>query len=120
MIFKPFVLLASALATLQVANGAALAERATNLCCACVIPAPIGSGALSTINTILAGLGIGVNTSLKVGTVCTPRTGATWFVPPWEPPVLAVVPMHLWNLWVSTALKLEVSPYIVLYDTFAE
>ncbi|KAK6983823.1 hypothetical protein R3P38DRAFT_3233634 [Favolaschia claudopus] len=82
MIFKPFVLLASALATLQVANGAALAERDTSLCCQIVVTPPDLGPFVGVINVALAllpGAGVTLNTGLDVGADCA-ALGDPWFV----------------------------------------
>ncbi|KAK7039931.1 hypothetical protein R3P38DRAFT_3181755 [Favolaschia claudopus] len=76
MIFKPFVLLASALATLQVANGAAIAERATSLCCPVVVNPPIVATLAALITPLLSGTGVTLNTGLAVGALCTPLSAS--------------------------------------------
>ncbi|KAK7039938.1 hypothetical protein R3P38DRAFT_3181760 [Favolaschia claudopus] len=67
-IFKPFVLLASVLATLHLANGAALAtDSAIRLCCKTTVdPSALDSGLLA----LLAAMGIALDKSLIVGGNC--------------------------------------------------
>ncbi|KAK7039939.1 hypothetical protein R3P38DRAFT_3469281 [Favolaschia claudopus] len=71
MIFKPFVLLASALATLQVANGAAIAERATGLCCSIIVNSALVGALGALLNPLLVGTGVTLDTGLAVGLTCT-------------------------------------------------
>ncbi|KAK6983801.1 hypothetical protein R3P38DRAFT_3459223 [Favolaschia claudopus] len=75
MIFKPFLLLASALAMLQIAQGAALAERATRLCCKSVVKAPVPPFLLKLITDELMAAGVTLNPALSTGTGCYTRTG---------------------------------------------
>ncbi|KAK7039929.1 hypothetical protein R3P38DRAFT_3262255 [Favolaschia claudopus] len=72
MIFKPFVLLASALATLQVANGAALAERDVSLCCTTVVDlSSLGQPAIGIITGLAAAAGVTVSPDSEVATGCS-------------------------------------------------
>ncbi|KAK7039971.1 hypothetical protein R3P38DRAFT_3262288 [Favolaschia claudopus] len=85
MIFKPFVVLASAFATIQAANGANLAQRADlqQLCCAGSIPPQIPLEVEDLLVAALENVGSSLNYGLTIaifcsvhefGTTCAPGT----------------------------------------------
>ncbi|KAK7013294.1 hypothetical protein R3P38DRAFT_3278111 [Favolaschia claudopus] len=69
MMLKPLVLLASVLATLQVANGASFTEPPERLCCGDIIDS---STLDKTVLLLLALLDITPKTGLTVGVQCAP------------------------------------------------
>ncbi|KAK7013295.1 hypothetical protein R3P38DRAFT_3207420 [Favolaschia claudopus] len=71
MFFKPFVLLASALAALQVAHSASFAERNTEVCCASIVNPSVTPFLYVLIAPELAGAGVSLDPSLAVGVQCT-------------------------------------------------